>query len=226
MTNALLPLRRLAAALLPALALGCAEGGQTGEETTLTCEETRATLEDGEDSPLGFGADEVLATASADRAALEWLETNPAYGPERGTSELTLSLDALGTAAFVTSRTRDGREAVPCADRVEVEVAVTLATSGGALAEQFDGALLATEPTTATLSRVFEDGVVDGTLSFDEASLAERRITRITFESTFSDGAVSGTLSAGVEQVLGDTVGFQDLTIACFGAATDRCLQR
>jgi hypothetical protein len=226
MTNAVHRLRRHAAALLPALALGCADGGQTGEETTVACEETRAALAQGEDSPLGFGADEVLATASVERVALEWLVTDPAYGPESGSAELTLALEALGPAAFVTSRTLDGREAFPCFDRVEVDVAVTLGTSGGALDENFDGRLQATDATTATLTHVFENGDVDGTLSFDEASLAGRRVVRVTFEASFSDGAMSGALSAGIEQVFGDTASFQEPAIACFGESTARCPER
>jgi hypothetical protein len=210
--------------LLAGLALGCA-GGQTGEETTLACHETNTPLAADEDSSLGFGAADVLATASASRAALEWLATDPAHAPESGTSELSVSLESLGTARFVSSRTPDGREAYPCADRVEVDVAVMLGTSGGALAESFEDELHASESTAVQLSHVFENGDVGGTLSFDTASLAGRTVERITFDANFSGGALSGVLSAGIEQVSGDTASFQDLTIACFGA-TDRCPQR
>lgn len=230
MTSTLLRLRRRAAtlltALVPALAFGCATGGQTGEETTLACDETRAALTANEDSPLGFGADEVLAAASASSATLEWLATNPPHMPESGTAELSVSLDPLGTAGFVQSRAADGRGTYPCADRVEVDVRVTLATSGGALAETFTSKLSASESSRVELSHVFKDGNVDGTLSFDTASLAGRRVKRVTFGASFRDGALSGALSAGIEQVSGETVSFQDLTIACFGGATDRCPQR
>jgi hypothetical protein len=225
MTRALPRLRRTAAVLLPALALGCA-GGQTGEETTLACKETRSTLEAGEDSPLGFGAEEVLAAASARSAPLEWLATDPPHMPESGTALLSLSLDPLGNAAFVESRTPDGREGYPCADRVEVDARVTLATSGGALAETFEGKVRATTSTAATLSHVFDGGNVDGTLSFDAASLGGRKVRRVTFDASFVDGVLSGVLSAGIEQSSGDTVSFQDLTIACFGGATERCPPR
>lgn len=229
MTNALFRLRRHAAALLPALALGCAHGGQTGEETTGACEETRQALAPGERSPLGFGADEVLATASATSAGLEWLSTDPAYGPESGASELTLSLDALGTATFVKSRTLDGREEYPCADRVEVDVATTLATSGGALDEAFEGTLRSTSAKRAELSQVFENGDVGGALSFDEESLAGRTILRVTLDASFGGGAVSGVVSAGVEQRFGGdengTASFRDMVIACFGEPTAGCPQ-
>lgn len=227
MSSAERHLRLPVATLLSLVVLGCAAGGQTGEESTLACKETRAPLELEEDSPLGFGAEEVLAVASAERAALEWLDTDPAYGPESGASELSVSLVPRGSAAFVTSRAPDGREAFPCLDRVEVDVAVTLGTTGGALSESFDGALRATEATEVTLSHVFENGDVNGALAFDEASLAGRRVTRVTFDSRFGDGAISGALSAGIEQRFGSdsdgTVSFQDLTIACFGEITDRC---
>lgn len=226
MTSALLRLRRSAITLLPVFALGCASGGQTGEETTAACNETRTALETNEDSPLGFGADEVLATASANLATLEWFATDPTYGPESGTAELTLSLEATGTAAFVQSRTPDGREAFPCVDRVDVDVTVMLGTSGGALAETFPSTLRASQANLAELSHVFDGGDVDGTLSFDAASLADRKVTRITFDANFSDGAVSGALSAGIEQSFGDTVSFTDMTIACFGETTERCIQR
>jgi hypothetical protein len=226
MTRALCPLRVPAATLFAALAFGCA-GGQTGEESgEPACDESRTALAADEDSPLGFGAGEVLAAASARSAALEWLETNPSYGPESGASELTLSLDALGTAWFVSSRKRDGSEGFPCWDRVDVDVAVMLATSGGALAESFESELRATESTTAELTRTFEDGDVDGTLSFDSAALGGRTVERITFDASFSGGALSGSLSAGIEQVSGETASLQELTIACFGEATDRCPQR
>jgi hypothetical protein len=230
MTNALSRLQH-AAALLPALALGCAaEGGQTGEETPGSCSETRTALEPDEDSPLGFGAEEVLVTASADRAALEWLATEPAYGPESGTAELTLSLEALGTAAFVTSRTPDGRRAFPCEDRVEVDVAVTLATSGGALAESFEATLRAEDANEASLWHAFQNGDVEGTLSFDEDALAGRTLERVTLDARFYGGELSGSLSAGIEHRAGSasdgTASFQEITIACFGAATDRCPPR
>jgi hypothetical protein len=222
MTSALFRLRRPAAVLLPALVFGCA-GGQTGEESTLACLETRTPLEAGEDSALGFGTDEVLSAASASSAPLEWLETNPPHAPESGTAELSVSLEPLGTAAFVKSRAPDGRETYPCADRVEVDVQVMLATSGGALAETFDAKLATSESTTAELSHIFANGNVEGTLSFDPASLAGRRVKRVTFDASYGDGELSGTLSAGIEQVSGDVASFQDMTIACFGDATGRC---
>lgn len=224
MTSPLLRLPRMAAALLPMLALGCADGGQTGEETTLVCHETRTALAAEEDSPLGFGADEVLDAASARRATLEWLATDPSHMPESGLAELSVSLAPLGTAAFVQSRAADGGEAPPCQDRIEVDVRVTLATSGGALAETFDGKLRTSEPTTAELFHVFKN--LDGTLSFDAASLAGRKVTRVTLDASFGDGALSGRLSAGIEQVSGETASFQDLTLACFGDSTELCPQR
>jgi hypothetical protein len=226
MTRPVLRLRRTAATLLPVLVLGCASGGQTGEETTVACDEIRSALEPEADSPLGFGADEVLAAASARRASVEWLATNPAHMPESGTAELSVSLEPLGTAAFVQSRALDGRQTRQCMDRIEVDVRVTLATSGGALAESFEGTLLATEPSVAELSHVFVNGDVEGALSFDAASLAGRKVRRVTFVASFGDDALTGTLSAGIEHVSGETGSFQDLTIACFGDATDRCPQR
>lgn len=231
MTSALLRLRRPAITLLPFLAFGCATGnvtgGQTGEEGgTKACDETLTPLAEEEDSVLGFGADEVLAIASAKSAALDWLATNPPYGPESGMAELTLSLDPLGTAAFVESRQLTGDERYPCVDRVEVDVTVTLATSGGALAEQFQSKLRAIEASTAELHHYFDAGDVEGTLSFDAEALGNRRVTRIMFDASFGDGALSGALRAGIEQTSGDTVSFGELTIACFGGATVLCPQR
>jgi hypothetical protein len=226
MTSSVLRLRRTAATLFPVLALGCASGGQTGEETTVACDETRSALEAEADSPLGFGVEEVLDAASARSAALEWLATNPPHTPESGTAELSVSLEPLGTAAFVQSRALDGRQTRQCLDHIEVDVRVTLATSGGALAETFDGKLRATEPSVAELSHVFVNGNVEGTLSFDAAALAGREVRRVTFEANFGDDALSGSLSAGIEQVSGETGSFQDLTIACFGDSMDRCPPR
>lgn len=225
MTSILLRLRRPAATLLPVLALGCA-GGQTGEETTVACNETRAALEADENSPLGFGAEAVLTAASANSVTLGWLATEPPHQPESGTAELSVSLEPLGAAAFVQSRAADGSEKYPCADRVEVDVRMALATSGGALAEVFEGTLRASEPTAAELSHAFIDGNVAGALSFDAASLAGRKVKRVTFDASFAEGALSGVLSAGIEQVSGETASFQDLTIACFGGATERCPAR
>jgi hypothetical protein len=222
MTRLPLRLRRPAVTLLSALAVGCA-GGQTGEESSLACHETRSALTANADSPLGFGAEEVLAAASATSAPLEWLATNPPHMPESGQAELSLALEALGTAVFVQSRTPDGREAPPCADYVEVSVRVTLATSGGALAENFEGKLRASESGVVELSHLFEHGNVDGTLSFDATALAGRTVERVTFDARFADDALSGVLSAGIQQVSGETASFQDLVIACFGIPTDRC---
>jgi hypothetical protein len=123
----------------------------------------------------------------------------------------------------VKSRAPDGDESPQCLDHVAVDVRATVATSGGALAETFDGRLLATDPDVATLSHTFKDGNVDGTLSFDAASLAGRRVVHVTFVAIFGDGALSGTLSAGIEQVSGETASFQEPTIACFGGAAGNC---
>jgi hypothetical protein len=225
MTSALLRLRRPFPLLLPVLALGCA-GGQTGEETTLACRETRTALQVGQDSPLGFGAEEVLAAASVTSASLDWLETNPRHLPESGTAELSVSLEPRGTASFVESRNPDGSVGFPCVDRVEVDVQVALATSGGALNESFASKLRATTPAVAELSHVFGKGNVSGTLSFDAASLAGRTVERVTVDASFRNGELSGAVSAGIQQISGEVASFQELTIACFGGPTDRCPQR
>jgi hypothetical protein len=225
MTTALFRLRRRAATLIPVLTLGCT-GGQTGEESSLACRETRSALGAGEVSPLGFGAEDMLATASANSAPIEWLVTDPPHGPESGEAELSVSLDPLGTAAFVKSRSPDGTEKYPCADRVEVDVQVALATSGGALDETITSKLSATNPAKVSLLHIFEKGNVEGTLSFDPASLEGRRVTRVTFDASFGDGMLSGALSAGIEQVSGEVASFQDMTIACFGGGSDRCPPR
>lgn len=214
-------LRQLTSLLLLtafASASGCA-GGQTGSEGVPgRCREQRTSLELGEPSPLGFSAEDVLSFAEGEHVTtIEWHPIDVPYGPESGTKQLTLSVESLGRARYV-----DRGESPCCFAAVQVDVRVTLETSGGALGESFVTVLEARSAGAASLLTVIAPPL-GGSLSFDQQALGAERFIRLEPYAHFEPANFSGELRAGFESSSGadhpdGVVGFRSLEIASWGA--------
>jgi hypothetical protein len=194
-----LRLRQLTSLLLLtacASASGCA-GGQTGQEdVTGPCNEERTPLDLGEVSPLGFSAADVLSFAEGENVTtIEWQPIDIPYGPESGTQQLTLSVASLGRARYV-----DRGESPCCFAAVQVDVRVTLETSGGALSESFVTVLEARSADAASLQTDIEPPL-GGSLSFDQQALGDERFMRLELYAHFEAANFSGGLSAGFQTI-------------------------
>lgn len=116
-------------------------------------------------SPLGFSAAEVLEVAVGEHASpmlwgagLSDPMVTVEFGPEAGEGKLTVDVAYNGgEVRYVKSTAKGGEEFdggyQECFDRLEVDVDVHVASSGGALDESFSAPLQAMIPRIATLSR-------------------------------------------------------------------------
>lgn len=215
---------RLTSGLALAALAGCGAqaGGQTGEETEGQCTFRTTALGRDEPSPLGFAPEHVLAyAAGAHEASFDWLEDpSLSYGPEHGSSELTVELSGSGPARF--ARVDPERSAGPCRDQVRIPVALTLSTAGGALAESVMADLIATSADEAVVTGILPGADVKGSLAFDPTSLGARRFVRLELNLGFGPEKFAGYLLAGIEAGdssgnAGGSVSFQPLPLACWG---------
>jgi hypothetical protein len=214
-----LRLRQLTSLLLLtafASAPGCA-GGQTGSEDVAgQCPEQRTPLALSEASPLGFSAADVLSFAEGEHVTtIEWQPLDIPYGPESGKGELTLSVENLGHARYV-----DRGENACCFPAVQVDVRVTLRTSGGALGESFVTVLEAHGADGAWLQMLIEPPL-GGSLSFDQQALGAERFIRLELYAHFEAANFSGSVRAGFQNESRDgTVSFRAPELARWGATS------
>ena len=165
-------------------------------------------------SALGFTAAEVLEMAAGERVSpMAWgagladpLATVE-FGPEAGAAELTVTVEyAGGEVRYVKSTPDygefDGGYAV-CNDRLEVDVAVTVRSSGGALDESFVGALRATTPRIATIERSIALADLGGALALTKVEPAEVSVGDLSLEIGITEDGLFGGASSIVE-VSGD----------------------
>jgi hypothetical protein len=196
---------------------GCA-GGQTGDEGVFgQCSEQQAPLALGEVSPLGFSAADVLSFVEGQHATtIEWQPLDVSYGPESGKGELTLSVENLGHARYV-----DRGDAQCCFAAVQVDVRVTLRTSGGALNESFVTVLEAHSADAAWLQMLVEPPL-GGSLSFDQPAPGAERFISLELFANFEPTHFSGNLHAGFQdESRGDgVVGFRAAELARWGTAS------
>jgi hypothetical protein len=150
-------------------------------------------------------------------ATIEWQPIDVPFGPESGTEELTLSVQNLGHARYV-----DRGQSACCFAAVQVDVRVTLQTSGGALRESFVTVLEAHGADAAWLQVLIEPPL-GGSLSFDQQALGAERFIRLELYAHFEAANFSGSLRAGFQnESRGDgadgTVGFRAPELARWGA--------
>ena len=183
---------------------------------------------------LGFTAAEVLDLAVGERVSpMAWgagladpLATVE-FGPEAGAAELTVTVEyAGGEVRYVKSTPDygefDGGYAI-CNDRLEVDVAVTVRSSGGALDESFVGALRATTPRIATIERSIALADLAGSLALTKVEPAEVSVGDVSLRVGITEDGLFGGASSTVE-VSGDGwVGATGLSYAAWPSAGSPC---
>jgi hypothetical protein len=198
---------------------GCA-GGQTGHEGYVApgqCHEQPTALELGQVSPLGFSAADVLRFVEGEHVtAIAWQPIDFPYGPDSGQGELTLSVENLGHARYV-----DRGDAECCFAAVQVDVRVTLRTSGGALHESFVTVLEAHSADAAWLQMLVEPPL-GGSLSFDQPAPGAERFIRLEVYAHFEPNRFSGSLRAGFQDESrgAGVVGFRAPELTRWGATS------
>lgn len=142
------------------------------------CEETERELAFSEMTPLGFSAEELVDTIGGEHTTtLSWLPPQSiSYGPEMGESALSLTVEALGSAAYVMRSPAQGNEsdgteeiADVCEDSVVVDATLGLRTEGGAFDETVQVRLDGRSVDAATTSFTLPVGELNGSfmLSFE-----------------------------------------------------------
>lgn len=177
-------------------------------------------LEQQETSPLGFSPEQVLGLAAGERRAdINWQKTEGvAYGPETGTSQLTLRTTASGPAKL--ARVDLAKSADICKDHVRIPVAVTLATGGGAFDESFQGFLIAASADAASVTQTVPRNDLHGAFAFSAETLGSRRFSELQVNLSFNAEGSAGYLFGGIEGAdpTGSSVSFQVVPLACWGA--------
>jgi hypothetical protein len=171
-----------------------------------------------EDSPLGFSAADILAfSEGTHEEAIRW---NPqlsgvTLSPESGEQEITITVTASGEPRFVQPKPpeNNGEEDLlidiesGCASWVEIDVDVTVETSGGALDETFEGLLRAQSPLTSSIfygpdpDELGGDFAVAVSGDFEGFTLAQ-----LGLNVRFSAYGVGGTFNGLLQRVTGDAV--------------------
>ena len=175
------------------------------------CDQVETPVELSAPTALGFDAQSIVdLVAGEHQHALRWLaDTGFDYGPESGTTTITVRVEPLGTARLVdrspaASSGEGGLLAEPldgCRDSLELDVRLQLETSGGALRESI-------ETTIEAYARDFALGRVSLALdalvgSFDATleAPADGEVTRTTFAAQigFSEYGSTGSLTLQAE---------------------------
>jgi hypothetical protein len=179
--------------------------GQDGEGGPATggsnCEDTETPIDTGDDSQLGFSADEVIAVVSQGfTAPMAWQSVvNVGYAPGSGSTELTITAAPTGEAWYVTSvpKNQDGAGpaiAVVCSPpRLRIAVDVQVSSADGALNESFSSEIDAASTTIMHLTQSFELDEIAG--SFAIESLPEGgELLGLGLDVTLSKAGMTGSL--------------------------------
>jgi hypothetical protein len=226
-------LGRAFVALLPLVAAACTSvqaGSQTGHDGDETgsgaCEETVTVLGSLEEATaLGFTAGEVLAQAEGTfESPIVWSAPGEivAVGPEQGEGRLTLTVaHAGGEIRHVASTPRDvgggaendgGMEGGPalggdvCKSRVEIDVQLTMVTSGGALNDTVPAIVASSDPRHVTLSAELDPDALAGSLEVTPA-MEGFTLTKLTVSGGMAAGTSYGSIAAQVELDDGEVAG-------------------
>ena len=118
-----------------------------------SCDQTESALALDAATPLGVSAAELVRwVGGAHQESLAWQDQSASFGPEHGTSQITIEIETLG-ARFIDRRPAEragggagplldiGFLGDPCADSIALDVRLHLSTAGGALDETVDTTL-------------------------------------------------------------------------------------
>jgi hypothetical protein len=182
--------------------VGSGEGTAGG-----ACDETVSDVGLDEQTPLGFSADDVLAFAGGEHTvSLAWVESNVAYGPEHGRSEITLTVEPLA-AHFVARSPKTSSGSGPtidigtpldgCRGSVKIDVRLGLSTQGGALAETVDTVIEASAADFASGGFSADLAMLAGSFEAQLTAPRNSELTRSSLQASFgfSQYGAVGSLS-------------------------------
>lgn len=190
-------------------------------------------------SAIGFTAADVLSVAAgAHESPMVWgagIADGPvqvAFGPEAGAGKLTVGVTYQGgEVRFIDSTPKpgqyegDGLVASNCTDRLEVDVAVTLDSEGGAFAESFTAPLRATTRGIAKIAHELALADIQGSFAVTKLEPANAEVAPISLDIGISGAGLFGGASSFVEIVEGDTASAGALTIARWPAEDAPCAE-
>jgi hypothetical protein len=180
-----------------------------GEATNVDgCDQIKSAIELDAQTALGFNARAVVDLVGGEHAeTLLWIDSSGTpFGPESGRSELTLSVEPLGTGRFIDRSVPTNSGAGPaieiapldgCRDSVEIDVRLQLTTAGGALAETIDTVLEAAAPDFASGRFTIDLTEVMGSFEAEPVAPANSELTRskLTGQLGFSEYGAVGAIS-------------------------------
>ncbi len=202
------------------------------------CEEEPEDLPDGSaQTSLGFSAEQILEfAAGSHEAALRWNEVEAftlsgevpvRVTPESGTTKITVDVTSAGGMRLVRSMPAQsngsgqgllGGVATSCRDRLEIDVDVDVTTEGGALAEHFQGVLLADSSWLARLSLPFEIDALSGSLNVDLSNVPNAALKQLSIDMQLGSGDLfTGTVGGIIEQNNGQVASAGPAQLATWG---------
>lgn len=208
-----------------------------GEEASENGCVEKATVLAGVDvqSALGFAAADVLAVAEGSHEGpMAWgagLLEGPVqvqFGPESGQGALTVGVKYEGgEVRFITSTPKDseGFEGpyAECGDRLEVDVAVTVDSGGGAFAESFTAPLRATSRGIGRISRSLGLADVAGSFAVTKLEPQNAEVGPIELTIGISESGIFGSASTMVEMSDGEVVSAGFIDVARWPAGDSSC---
>ncbi|MCB9703762.1 MAG: hypothetical protein H6711_17835 [Myxococcales bacterium] len=186
-------------------------------------------------SPLGFSVAEVLEVAVGEHASpmlwgagLSDPMVTVEFGPEAGEGKLTVDVAYNGgEVRYVKSTAKGGEEFdggyQECFDRLEVDVDVHVASSGGALDESFSAPLQAMIPRIATLSRRIAVDELGGSLEITKLEPENASVGPIDLNIGITADGLFGQAASTVEVVFEDVIGATFLTYASWPGGEGAC---
>lgn len=178
-----------------------------GEATEGACDVVKADVALGDATALGFSPQAIADLVAGEQAiTLEWLDASGVeYGPESGSSTLTLRVEPLGTAHLVdrspASSSGSGglvlAEPVDgCRDSLALDVRIQLETAGGALAESVETTVEAYAADFASSAFGIDLEGIGGSFEATVAAPANTEVTRarLVTQIGFSEYGAVGSL--------------------------------
>ena len=226
--------------LSPLLLAGCL-GGQTGTEGLVdnpregggsptnngdsACEDQEQAVTP-DDASLGFAFEDVAPFVVGEHDTdIAWGNATPnaSFGPESGTSSLSVGVDWSGGVKRIHSVPRNagsgaGPEiAIGCPpDRLVADVTLRLTSGSGALAESVPARVFVSSAERAELSASIPIEQVTGTF---RVTLAPGAVTRaLSIRAAFTEFGLAGDLSGGIETTSQGSASQSSLTYARFPA--------
>lgn len=193
--------------------------GQIGGEPYACEPKAVQTLAIDETSPLGFSAADILGFAQGTHdAGFVW--------DAGGSTPMTLTVPAPSEVRFADLGLPPVGDPqlygeIGCANHVELDVIVTLATGDGAFAETFDVILIAASTSRAAFSESVAPEAISGSYVFDERDPSTYdKVDFLTFNAmldpTGANGDVNALLSHAASPGNDGVVSAENVTIGTF----------